>query len=181
MKIFLKYLDIVIIGFSLLFLLSKCSSTNKIKPEYNGVDSELIKYVKEYKELAKMRDITFNHNVTIGFKKLDGDTVGITWYGLGWREIDIDKYFWKYSTPMEKECLIFHELDHAYCDRSHDFGNGTPYPEYAIWKDGKEPQIGRYNDGCPLSIMFPAILGDNCMLVHYNEYLTELFNRCVPY
>ena len=155
---------------------------DKIAPEYKGVDPKVEHFVKEYKELAEMNGITFKHEVTIGFKKLDQTTIGLTSYGWGWREIDIDERWWDNATEISKDALIFHELTHAFCYRGHDFGPGIKYPEYSDWK-GKEPTIGHYQDGsfCPLSLMYPVVLDDFCMLTHFGDYMTEMFNRCQVY
>lgn len=184
MKINIKALLIIYTSLFLSLNLIQCSSLVKNAPEYKGVDPRVGHFVKEYKELAKRQGLTFNHDVTIGFKKInDGATVGLTHYGNGWREIDVDSLYWDNISEMHRWALISHELSHAYCNRNHDWGKGIPYPEYETWKKGKEPKEGRYKDGtnCPLSIMYPVVLDDFCMLMHYSDYMIELFNRCEPY
>lgn len=186
MKPYMKRLVIVYIGFFLALNLVRCSSVGKLTPEYKGVDPQLQHFVKEYKELAKTQGISFKHEVTIGFKDLShmeaGTVCGLTTYGAGWREIDIDPYFYNNSTETTNQILLFHELTHAYCYREHTWGNNDKYPEYSTWH-GKEPTEGFYTDGthCPLSIMYPYILDDFCAIVHYGNYVTEMFRNCQPY
>lgn len=153
----------------------------RLTPEYTGVDPKIVPYVNEYLELAAIQGIKFRHSVTIGFKDIQEDyVVGITNYGLfGFREIDIDATFWRESTWISRLTLVLHELDHAYCYRKHDYGDGKDYDEENI----KHPIVGEgyFKDRCPVSIMFPVILPDDCMIRHYGEYVTELFDRCEPF
>jgi hypothetical protein len=189
MNLSFKNLSLVFIGLLLCLEVASCSSYHiKLVPEYHEVDPRVQKIVKEYKELAKMNGITFKHEVTIGFKKLNmGYAVGLTTYGLGWREIDLDIGYYDYATPIAREIVVLHELGHAYCNRDHDFGTGTPYKnpnDLRIWDDPipKTPKNGYYQeDGCPYSIMFPITLDTGCFLVHYNDYIIEMFNRCEPF
>lgn len=183
MKINIRALVLVYTSIFVCLNLIQCSSLDKIAPEYRGVDPSVQHFVKEYKELAKMQGITFKNEVTIGFKDIkDNSVIGLTTYGLGFREIDLDKKYWSKSTEMTKRALIFHELTHAYCTRGHDFGGGEKYPEFEDWK-GHEPRKGHYQDGtgCALSIMYPVVLDDFCMLTHYTDYMQEMFVRCEKY
>jgi hypothetical protein len=183
MKTLLDDLFVVFIGIFVFSLLTRCSSMDKIRPEYKGVDPALQKYVNEYKDLAKIQGIFFDKEGTIGFKRLRGDTVGLTTYGIGWREIDIDSDYFNESSEVERTCLMFHELVHMYCDRGHTYNHGKPYPEYDTWRKRGIPKMGRYTDGsnCPLSIMFPSILDDYCMYLHYDDYVKEMFEDCKPW
>jgi len=184
MKTYFKTLVLVYTGLFICFNLAQCGSKTKPLPEYKGVDPKLESYVKKYKELAKMQGIHFKSNVTIGFKKLDGSTVGLTTYGPAnsWREVDIDPQYFGHITELNKEALLFHELTHSYCDRGHTYDHGKEWPEYEDWH-GKEPKEGRYKDGtyCPRSLMFPVVLDDFCMLTHYTDYMIEMFQDCVPF
>jgi hypothetical protein len=182
MKINLKTLLLVYTALFLCLNLVRCANLGKIAPEYRGVDPKLEHFVKEFKELAEMQGITFKHGVSMGFKKLGGTTVGLTTYGRSFREIDIDTEFFNNSTEITRNTLVWHELVHAYCYRGHTWGYGRVYPEYSEWH-GKEPKEGRYKDGsrCPLSIMYPSVLDDFCLLIHYGDYTTEMFRNCRPY
>lgn len=180
MKTYFKRLLTVYIGFFLCLNLIRCASLEKMSPEYNGVDPRMQHWVKEYKEIAQMQGITFKHEVTVGFKKLGGSTVGLTTYGKKFREIDIDPDYFENSTEVRKETLIFHELTHGYCYRGHTWGDDQVYPEYLDWH-GKKPTEGYYKDGCPLSLMFPVVLDDYCTLTHFGEYVVEMFHNCDPY
>lgn len=183
MKINIRALLLVYTGLFLCLNLIQCSTMNKTTPEYKGVDPRAEPFVKKFKEFAKMQGITFKNEVTIGFKKInDSATVGLTTYGNGFREIDIDIDYYNHITELNKETVIFHELIHSYCERGHTYDHGREWPEYADWH-GKEPKEGRYKDGtsCPVSIMYPVVLDDFCMLTHYTDYMIEMFKDCVPY
>lgn len=183
---------LVFISFLVPLMFFTCATIEpKHFPEWVGVDPRAVLIVKEYKELAKIQGIEFKNDVTIGFKSIkENNTIGLTTYGGKWREIDIDVDYWNKASNLSRYTLLFHELTHAYCKRSHNYGNGTEYPETekarikeAIeWqkREGKKP--GRYEqDSCPTSLMYPVVLDDQCMLKHYDDYIKEMFNRCIPW
>lgn len=175
----------VSIALFLVFCLPRCATIGKTSPKYKGVDPKVQNLVNEYKSLAKIQGITFKNNVTIGFKNIkDKYTVGLCTYGNGWREIDIDEGYWEFTSDITHLVLVFHELGHCYCRRRHDF-NHKDYPDVdEIIKLAKNKKIGGdgyYSDLCPKSLMYPMILEDDCVLAHYNDYITELFSGCQPY
>jgi len=191
MKHRFKALAIVFIAILPILGLTGCSEfPPKLAPEYKGVDPKAAKLIKEYKDLAKIQGIAFDKDVTVGFKEINnGNVIGLCTYGWGWREIDIDSDWWYRSSEISRLALILHEADHCYCGRKHDYGNGIMYPETKIqkiredieWSFTRGPRAGRYEDGCPLSFMFPVILDDYCTTTHYSDYIIELFERCEPY
>ena len=162
------------------------NQTSKPYPEYKGVDPKAAPYVDEFLSLAKKEGIVFDDVVTVGFKDIPGDnsgykTIGLTNYGVNFREIDIDQVYWDRSNNLERKLLLFHELGHSYCDRDHDFGKGTLYGKNGKSSEKRSEETGFFKDDCPLSIMFPLGVGDDCALNHYAAYIKELFNRCQPY
>lgn len=184
----MKRLFVVFIG---LLALAACSGLKiKLTPEHKGVDPRVQKYVDEYMLLSMQNNIQFYNKVTIGFKKIkDGNVIGICTYGGFFREIDIDIDYWNNSTKVEQMALIFHELTHCYCGRSHDYGENLEYPETEMariaralqWKIEGGPRPGYWDDGCPFSLMYPVVVDDNCLLAHYAEYTAEMFDRCEPW
>ncbi len=172
----MKFTKTVIDCFLLTFLMSCCTfnlSQRRLTPEYKGVDPEIAPYVNEYMDLAKIMGIKFKNKVTVGFKDINnGNIIGECEYGLGFREIDVDRTYWNRSTTTSKMTLLIHELSHCYCGRTHDYG---PSKEY------KNTWEGRFDDNCPKSVMYPKILPDGCVDLHYEEYILEAFDRCNPY
>jgi hypothetical protein len=179
------------IGFFAIGAIAGCAlNIFNVSPEFTDIDPKAWNYVQEYKKLAKIQGIEFKNNVNIGFKKINqGTVIGLTTYGHGFREIAIDEYFWSTSTLLQKEGLLLHELNHAYCTRSHDYAKGKEYPkteeerrrQAKSWTKPGEAIPGYYTNGCPLSLMYPTILDDYCMMIHYNDYVEELFERCKPW
>lgn len=197
MKYFLTYL----------FLLSilSCSTPSKLVepaikegPEHKELsgDPTLDYLVKEYKRLAKEHGVEFDDIVTIGFRDINissgtGRVIGECTRSY-FREIDIDKEFWDHASWISKVTLVFHELNHCYCTRDHDWGPDVTqvYPE--AWLENlinhfqyytpmyKTPD-GFYGDNCPLSIMNPWIVEDRCINSHYPDYVQEMFQRCDPW
>jgi len=162
----------------------------KKAPEYVGVAPAAKPYYDEYKRLAKNEGITFKHDITIGFKRINmGDAIGLTTYGRNWREIDVDSDYWEDATDESKTMVLYHELTHAFCDRGHDYGDGVPYPVSEEARSDQKKKCrkescitpGYYKDECPLSLLYPAIFDDYCFLIHRDDYLKEMFQRCIPY
>ena len=165
----------------------------KEKPAYAGMisDPEVYSITKSYFELSTYNHITFRRYVTMGFTDIErGNVIGLCTFGRGFREIDLDKTYWKNATWPSKVALVYHELTHCYCQRDHDFDNGTMYPDGSLryilqrWQDRLPSPLkpeGFLGDGCPKSIMHPIILDNECFEKHYDYYTTEMFARCKPF
>lgn len=163
----------------------------RLTPQYHGVDPVLQKYVDDYMNLAKDKNIKFTNSVSVGFMKINaGQVIGVCNYGRTFREIDIDQNFWDEATNTQKEALMRHELSHCYCNRDHDWAEGKTYPEPSH-SDRKNDIFnvtlftpnheGMYEDNCPLSLMYPILPSDSCVWSHYQDYSNEIFQRCEPY
>jgi hypothetical protein len=159
----------------------------KIKPDQVGIDKEILVFEKMYALDAAMRGIKFKKHVTIGFslikkKKGKGTVVGLCTYGKKFREIDVDSQYWHESTWTSKRSLIYHEMTHCFCGRGHTFNDGI-YPEADDLPKGPFFMIepGYLQDGCPMSIMYPYILSDECVAKHWEMYDQEMFESCYPY
>ena len=167
----------------------------KLYPEYVGVDARVKPIVDEFFELSARNNIVFKNRVTVGIKKVNRKSViGLCTRSLSWREIDIDETFLAESSSKRAKILVFHELVHCYCSRGHDF-EGKKYSEgiekvLENWREGIAASIpwcleklghGFLEDGCSASIMNPYIVSDECAKAHYEEYLKEMLNDCVPY
>jgi hypothetical protein len=154
----------------------------KLHPEHRGVDPEIAPYVDDWLYLARGRGLRFDKAVTVGFKDMgSGTVVGVTTYGYGFREIDIDENYWHSSTSLGKAAVLWHELGHAYCHRDHDYGDGTKYGDAESARKDPNKKDGFYEDGCPITLLFPEVVEDDCFEKYYEGYVSELYNRCVPY
>lgn len=155
----------------------------RTEPHYKGIDKRVENLVNQYKVLAAKNGIFFSHVVTIGFTNIqDKNTLGITHFGSNFREIDVDTAYWNNASEISRKTVLFHELTHSYCGRSHDYGYMKPYST-GLLRVVKvfQPSAGFLPDSCPLSIMYPYILEDYCMEIHYDYYIHEMFSRCDPY
>lgn len=176
-----------------LFVSCFSCSTMPVKkhPDYKGVDKRAVQIVNEYLDLAKANGITFSNKVTVGYTAIEQeDVVGICNYGDKWREIDVDQSYWAGTSDARKHTLLFHELTHCYCTRDHDWGDGKKkYPQKAAdrvkealeWQKKGGDRPGYWDDGCPTSLMYPDVVDELCYWYHKDEYLKEMFNRCVPW
>ena len=177
-------------------MFNSCSSPSiKYHPDYKGINIELLPYEIEYQLLASKHGIKFYTDITIGFTSLRKDEkdliIGQCNYGDDWREVDIDKNFWEKSSFLTKRALIFHELNHCHCERGHTYGKNADksYPDstfekfiFTLTPIPKDKSERAYlDDGCPSSIMRPVIVDDSCMLHHFEYYIDEMFNHCIPF
>ena len=186
-RLFLK-LYIIAAVVTLVATLHSCSEMDvgKKEPEYHGVDPQLKPMVDEYLLLTSRNNIVFNNQVTIGLKDIDDDAVGICNYGKKWREIDVDRTFWKNASDLSKKAMLFHELTHCYCGREHDFGEDKEYKSVEdLRKENKKGLDheggGFFPDNCPTSIMYPMVTYDTCMRYHGEYYMKEMLERCEPF
>lgn len=152
-------------------------------------DPQLRVIIDEYFRLSARNHVAFNGRVSVGFSNIDrGRVIGTCTYRPTFREIDLDKRFWKESTWESKVALLYHELTHCYCERDHDFDDGEKYPNDSLEEIiqaifAKQPFTplkpdGYLEDSCPKSIMHPVIISDECFLTHYDYYTKEMFARC---
>ena len=150
-------------------------------PNYKDVDPAFISYYNEFMDLATLHGVKFSHNITMGFTDIKQEhVVGITNYGVGFREIDIDSTFWWSASRTSRVVLEFHELTHAFCGRDHDY-HGESYGDGEDARKNHPKKDMVFEDGCPRSIMYPLVLDDRCFVDHYNELTSEMFEGCNAY
>lgn len=178
--------------FGIILVISLCwvgcaEITIKTMPEFYGTDYRSDKLLSDFMWLSAQNHITFSHKVSIGFKHIDqGAVVGLCTNGLYFREITLDIDFWITATQLGRTALIWHELAHCYCDRDHDY-NSIPYPDSESERLKETirgifyKKQGYYSDECPMSLMYPSVVPDECVRVHYDEYTKEIFQNCKPY
>jgi hypothetical protein len=170
------------------FLACTTINVNHAPKKSDFVDPQLRKYVNEYMDLAKIMNIRFDRTIGADFIKVEEpNVIGLCYYMVGYRQIQIDLAFWRYADTWQRTALVYHELTHCYCTRKHDF-EGKKFAdtdaerkeEYEHWKKtGERP--GYFEDGCPKSLMHPTIVESFCMQLHYGEYILEMFDRCSAY
>lgn len=178
----MKPLLVVIIG---ILTLASCCTVNIFKPSYVGIDERVKSYHEEYMDISVRKHITFDKKVTIGFTNIhEGNVVGTCVYGINFREVNLDIDYWNASTKTTRLALVFHELTHCYCKRNHDYGDELSYPEIKCKSNTLSemelswPFDGFFDDGCPISLMYPEVISDDCTRSHYQEYIDEMFERC---
>lgn len=189
----IKYVIFILFLVSLIVGNGSCSSRGKfdrrVLPKHDGVAEAAQKYVDEWIELSKQNNIAFRNKATLGFTKITEEKViGICYYGLTFREIEIDRDYFVASQEIVKKALIFHELTHCYCTRGHTHSKGIVYPDnilsviinsaqkIAPWCIKK--QEGYFDDYCAKSIMHPTIQSQLCLERHWDHYIKEMFDDC---
>ena len=164
---------------------------SKPSPDHAGIDDEIRSFEVMYRLDATANRIFFDKPVSIGFSSIKTKSkseavVGLCTYGANFREIDVDRNYWDKSTWITRRTLIYHEMIHCFCGRDHTFKGGT-YPEADVMMKKKKNtapylmQPGYMADGCPMSIMYPYVLKDDCVSKHWDIYDKEMFEDCKPY
>lgn len=154
----------------------------RLTPHYTEVDPKAAPIVNEWLSLAAMRGLKFSQTVNVGFMDIGkGNVIGQCNYGLNFNEIDLHTIYWEYmSNNLTKTALLFHELSHCYCNRLHDYDEGKEYDDNEDSKTNLDKKEGFFEDHCPISLMFPFIVDNQCFLTHYAFYTSEMFDRCDP-
>jgi hypothetical protein len=121
--------------------------------------------------------------IRIYFQRLGGSTVGECRYtdALGYRQVIFDPTHWDNYSKTRRLVAVYHELGHCVCNLGHTWDGGV-YPEASesgIPHTGLEKD-GFFEDLCPMSIVFPYILDDECARKHWDSYIKDLYKRCEP-
>jgi len=187
-----------IVLFLSVFLFS-CSTTPKeednmvvIVEKEPYIDPEFQPYVDKFIAVSRgIMDKSDFARSTITMKELKGSTAGTclaypTYDGgdvYFSQEIEVDKTYWLSYSDLEKEDLMFHEFGHCYLHRGH-----TEEPkkkglvdffQKILFKIGLFEKKGYLKDGCPDSMMYPYVLGNDCVYNNYEHYIDELFGYIV--
>jgi hypothetical protein len=184
----MKTYNAVVIGLSLMILVA-CTTITVISerrfiPKHRGVDPEIAVYLDDWLKIGRSYGFKFKNQVTAGFNDLSSDhgTVGMSHYGVGFREIDIDPKYWLWASELQRTALIWHEAGHSYCGRrEHEYGKGKIYKVKGLGINDPDQKDGYFSDGCPKTVMFPVVVDDSCMVAHYQDYLQEMFKNCQEY
>jgi len=177
---FFVYISIIFYG------LSSCTGVKiRTYPRKKGKQEILKPYIKEYKQIVKLNKQQKNRLKKLHINILpinDGSVVGRCWYyGSGQLEIVIDKHYWENWTTNEidKQFLVFHELEHCIRYREHtnpkkEIRNIVDFFERIGYGIGFLNSKQNLPDGCPPSLMNSHTLGSDCKSRHYMLYIREM-------
>ena len=145
---------LIMIPFTVACAPQKTFTTNPHHEDPNvQAPEEVIAYIERFEVAGSLTVLS----LLVKFQTLKAPTVGECVRGGGMPLIYLDPDFWDNSYDWKREQLMFHELGHCILDRPHT--------------DQK------LEDGCPISIMDPYVIGESCYLSHRNYYFEELFNQ----
>ena len=159
-----------------LVLIASClgCSTNRVKRTaakrqkvfYNKVeaDKQLRPYVRLLGSYAAQLQVNveFEGLKLYIFKTNHPNFKGIMGYCEevdGYPVVNINWAYWKNSTDLERELLMFHELGHCVLKVPH--------------------HAGQMPDGTPTSIMHPNKTNANAYSKYYNQYVIQLFQMYI--
>lgn len=177
--------------FAIFFLCFSCGTTDiPLKPRKKGKQKELLVYLESYKQLVPLHPIQkkrikrLHMNILpINAEKKDGSTIiGRCWYyGSGDLEIVISKDFWEnpFTTVLDKEFVVYHELEHCVRYRSHTnarkkVDNIIDFFERLAFAVGFFSAKQDLPDGCPASLMNSSTMSAYCQNQHYIYYINEM-------
>ncbi len=119
-----------------------------IDPRYETVNPAFRPYVDVFEFHYKQKVIS-----GIEFRELEDTAVGTCYFKTD--SIAVDPTYWKYANETERLILILHELGHCDLRRLHI--------------------EGKFEDGCPQSLMHPTVIPNQCFERYQEYYITELF------
>jgi hypothetical protein len=165
-------------------LIIGCCSTTPNSADDMEANKELSKYLKSFKEDMGSRVKPSDMKRTgIRFGELEGSTMGLCAYIPIWRHsvVTIDEDGWANYTEAQRMNLVYHELGHCVCGLGHswEFGGYPEADDDGISASSNE-KSGYFEDGCPASLMYPYVMGEECSKKHWAEYVKDLYNRCYP-
>lgn len=136
---------------------SGCGPKEPSQPKYDVhpviVDDDLAPYASRFED-----DIgRSTAGISMGFGDLSGNVVGQCTIQGPNKTILILKSFWDASDDYQREQLMYHELGHCALGLGH-------------------VSDLRQDDNCPISIMYPNVLGA-CYKTHQADYILDLRSR----
>jgi hypothetical protein len=148
---------LVLVVLLILFTLVGCSIFN-----FTDQNDDFSYYINEFIIASKGKVVHSDFdNMTIiiidmskTYHKLNENIIGVC-YPL-FKHIVFDKTFWYNSSEIEKKALFFHEAGH--CVLWYLLHNNEMLP-----------------DLCPASIMSSTLPDKFCLMVHWDDYIKELF------
>lgn len=112
----MRYFTLILL---LVLVTSACSVEEEIEQEL-----QLMKLVDKFGKEGAKRGHVMSHAISainIEFGNIAGDNLlgECRRQGSGRHKVIIDRTFWNKSNPLERECIVFHELGHCVLNREH--------------------------------------------------------------
>jgi hypothetical protein len=178
---FNKIRKLYLLIFTLSLTIGCCSTAPDLQRGYKN-DKDFVKYIESFRNDMGSRVLERDMNKTaIRFGDLEEPTVGLcaSMPVLGYSVITIDRKGWENKTELEKMELMYHELGHCVCKIGHSWDFGY-YQKTGYGTRSNRRDDGFFEDWCPLSIMYPYTIEDECLKKHWEKYIEDLYNRCYP-
>lgn len=160
-----------------------CATVRMDSKDYPYAKEEFIEYldnfVKDSKGVISKDNL---YSVTVDFDDLEGTVAGVCYPNPFDTEIYIDKDWWyRHTDKSEREELVYHELGHCVLLRLHSRpiekkGFGYWF-ERLVFRLGLKKDPNKLADGCPTSYMDAYTLSKDCIDIHHDYYIEELFGR----
>lgn len=169
-----------------MFLFPSCSGLvlPRITPHKKGVDKAFKHHIVSYKKIIKneRRYKPKFKVLSMNFAELSETVVGRCWWLLnGDLEVEIDTKYWKMASFIDRQFLVYHELEHCIRGRLHtnkkeNIENILDFFEEILYYLGFKSGKAYLKDGCPNDIMNTHTMGWLCQQKHYTYYLDKIKN-----
>ncbi|MCC7443180.1 MAG: hypothetical protein IT285_16225 [Bdellovibrionales bacterium] len=144
------------------------------------IEDEFLAYTFEYMSMANRRGLKLSDELArtdmrMSQESLGKNTIGICrWSPLGTLKVRIYGPWWNGAGEEQRRTLVFHELNHCLCMRSHNHRGGDYAHDAPVYDVGK----GYLGDMCPASIMHPIMIPTQCLRTHQEHYDEEALESC---
>lgn len=126
--------------FSILLLFFVACEKEQLEPiTYLDVAAELCPYFQQFEEEAAARGLIIDleeAHISGRLSTIQDGYIGLC-ASTGVREIVIDENFWKRSSELSKELIVFHELGHCFLERNHLDEKSVDGTCFSIMRSGK--------------------------------------------
>lgn len=122
--------------------------------------------------------ITFHDNIA---KEIDHkNAIAVCYQQLVFPlKIQIEKEWWYRTGDYEHWSVVYHEAGHCVCHLDHTSDTDSEWFFDLLAHHGVRAIHAPWMaDGCPKSLMYPIVVGQDCVIRHEDEYVKELFAKC---
>lgn len=131
-----------------LFTLTACSSDTLVN-ERSDIEDALQVHFREFQDQARQRGVAVDYRdidmeAYITNIQRNGVIGTCTQFGTGEKEIAIDENYWRRSSHLGRELVVFHELGHCILQRGHNEAEGRGNTCLSIMNSGTSGCRTRY-------------------------------------
>ena len=94
-------------------------------------------------------------------------------------KIQIDPEWWYRMGDYDHWSVLYHEIAHCGCGEDHPIEASQEwFFDFLHHLNVQASHAPWLPDGCPKTLMYPIVVGQECIYRHEDEYVKELFRNC---